>query len=429
MPRKARDERLDTRTARSKLSPRREPYWRNIQEGRAFGYRRLPGGKAGAWIARHYDGMTGKRLYSALGSADDLSTADGADTLTFAQAQDAARRWFDTLARQGGKVVEPITVGQALDAYLADYAGRGGKDERRVRNIVAAHIMPALGDREVAALTSAVMRTWHRKLASSPARLRTRTGAKTQNVREAEDDNAQRARRATANRVLTILKAALNLAFRDGAAPSDDAWRRVAPFGKVDAPRIRYLIDAEALRLVNACETDFRRIVTAALLTGARYGELCRLRTADFNEGAGVIEIAAGKTGKGRTVPLTDEGRAFFCALAAGKVRAARLLTRGDGEPWGESHQHRPIGDACAIAKIEPAIGFHILRHTAASRLVNRGVPMSVIAKVLGNSETICAKHYAHVADDYADKMVRAAGSTPGIVPETNIASLDRRVA
>ena len=429
MPRKARDERLVTRTARLKLSPRREPYWRNIQEGRAIGYRRVAGGKAGSWIARHYDGTAGKRLYQALGAADDMSVADGADTLTFTQAQEAARGWFSDLARQGGKVVEPITIRQALDAYLADYTGRGGKDERRARNIVAAHILPVLGERDVASLTSPMIRTWHRKLASAPARLRTRAGAKTQNVRETDGDDAQRARRATANRVLTILKAALNLAFRDGAAPSDDAWRRVKPFGKVDAPRIRYLTDAEALRLVNACNEDFRRIVTAALLTGARYGELCRLRAVDFDERAGLIKIAAGKTGKGRTVPLTNDGRTFFRTLAAGKGRTVSLLTRGDGEPWGESHQHRPIQEACTIAKIEPAIGFHILRHTAASRLVNRGVPMSVIAKLLGNSEGISAKHYAHVADDYADKMIRGAGSAPGIVPETNVASLDRRVA
>ena len=165
------------------------------------------------------------------------------------------------------------------------------------------------------------------------------------------------------------------------------------------------------------------------MLTGARYGELCRLCAVDFDERAGLIKIAAGKTGKGRTVPLTNDGRIFFRTLAAGKGRTVSLLTRLDGEPWGESHQHRPIQEACTVAKIEPAIGFHILRHTAASRLVNRGVPMSVIAKLLGNSEAICAKHYAHVADDYADKMIREAGSAPGIVPETNVASLDRKVA
>jgi len=78
---KARDERLDTSTARLRLTPRAEPYWRTIQEGHAIGYRRLASGKAGTWVARHYDPAEGRR-YEALGAADDMLAADGTRTLT-----------------------------------------------------------------------------------------------------------------------------------------------------------------------------------------------------------------------------------------------------------------------------------------------------------------------------------------------------------
>ena len=67
------------------------------------------------------------------------------------------------------------------------------------------------------------------------------------------DDEAKRKRRATANRTLTILKAALNRAWRDAKIASDDAWRRVEPFEEADAARVRYLTIAEAQRLINAC--------------------------------------------------------------------------------------------------------------------------------------------------------------------------------
>ena len=63
-----------------------------------------------------------------------------------------------------------------------------------------------------------------------------------------------------------MLKAALSLAYRDGRVPSDDAWRRAKPFANVDAPRIRYLTDNEAVRLLNTCGPDLRALVTAALL-------------------------------------------------------------------------------------------------------------------------------------------------------------------
>lgn len=429
MPRKARDERLDTRTARLKLAVRREPYWRSIQEGRAIGYRRLPGGKAGTWIARHYAPADG-RSYQSLGSADDLLEADGGGTLTFAQAQAKAAAWFREIERTAGRVAQPITVREAMDAYMADYLARGGKAERDMRTTIAAHILPALGDKKVADLTLATIRAWHHRLAAAPARLRSGKKAKQANIRKAEDADQRRARRSSANRILTVLKAALSLAYREGRVPSDDAWRRVAPFKHVEAPRIRYLSDAEAVRLVNACPADFRALATAALLTGCRYGELARLRAADFDADAGVLHIREAKAGKPRAVPLSAEAKRHFAALVAGKIGTALLLTREDGGAWGESHQHRPLQVACERAKIAPAVSFHILRHTFASRLAQRSVPMTVIAAALGNTEAICARHYAHLAPGYVADTIREAAGDMEIVPaEAKVNPIRRKAA
>ena len=80
------------------------------------------------------------------------------------------------------------------------------------------------------------------------------------------------------------------------------------PFHDVDAPVVRYLTEAECVRLVNACPADFRQMVSAALLTGCRYGELAALRVRDFNPDAGVLTIRTSKSGKARHVVLTDEG-------------------------------------------------------------------------------------------------------------------------
>ena len=91
----------------------------------------------------------------------------------------------------------------------------------------------------------------------------------------------------SANRCLAWLKAALNHAWREKkqtGVETNDEWSRVQPFPGVDVARARYLSPAECKRLINACEGDFRTLVHAALLTGARYGELARLRVADFND-------------------------------------------------------------------------------------------------------------------------------------------------
>ncbi len=380
-------------------------------------------------MARYYD-AAGERVrkYQALGTADDLLDADGVSTLTFAQAQDAARAWFREITRAGGRVIESPAVKEIMADYVRDYLARGGKAADRLENTIEAHILPALGEKKASDLTHAAIRRWHQALATAPARVRTKATATKQATRKvaADDADGQRARRASANRILTVLKAALNLAFQDGRIASDEAWRRVKPFQNAEAARIRFLTDAEATRLVNAAGPEFRPIVTAALLTGARWGELTRLRAADFNPDAATLHIRQSKSGKPRHITLTDEGRAFFTQQAAGKAAKALLLPRPDGEEWGKSEQQRPMQAACAAAKITPAIGFHILRHTHASRLARAGVSLAVIAAQLGNGEAICAKHYAHLSPDHVADAIRAGFGSMGIVPESNVKPMRR---
>ena len=222
--------------------------------------------------------------------------------------------------------------------------------------------------------------------------------------------------------MLTILKAALNHAHREGKCASDDAWRTVRAFREVDAARMRYLSDDEARRLTNACPSDFRALVTTALLTGCRYGELAAMRSDDFNSDAGTIRVRTSKSGKPRHVVLTQEGRDFVAGLAAGKPGSAHLFSRANGKPWAKSEQQRPLAAACAAARIEPAVNFHGLRHTYASRLAMRGVPLAVIAAQLGHSDTrMVEKHYGHMSPSYLAETVRAAFGSLGLVEPSNV--------
>ena len=142
------------------------------------------------------------------------------------------------------------------------------------------------------------------------------------------------------------------------------------------AGRVRYLTVAEAMRLLNACPPDFRRLAQAALATGARYGELAALRESDFNPDSGTVHVRTSKSGKGRHIVLNAEGAALFASLAAGKRGDSLLLAKADGSAWSKSHQARPMADACERAKIEPAASFHVLRHTWASLAIVAGAPL-----------------------------------------------------
>jgi integrase len=425
MARTVRDANLETRTARLRLAIRTEPYWRGLERSFALGYRRRA--KGGTWLARRRP-ATGGYAEHRIGTSDDFQDADGVAVLDYGQAQRAARQWWRAeLRREEGHDTRPgpFTVADAIADYLKALERRGSKGVAETKRKADVHILPKLREVQAGKLTARRIEEWHHGLAESPALLRSKPGGK-QNHRKADrTPEGIRKRRATANRVLTVLKAALNHAWKSGHVASDDAWRRVRPFKAVETARIRYLTESECVRIVNASATAFRNLVRGALLTGCRYSELAGMRAADFNADAGVVTVRESKTGKPRHVVLTDEGRKLFVALTAGKLGDAPIFARQDGAVWRTSHQLRPMQEACERAKIKPAISFHVLRHTHASALAMRGVPMGVIAEQLGHADTrMTEKHYAHLAPSYVADTIRAHFPTLGIAGKTSVVAL-----
>jgi integrase len=422
MARKVKDKQLDTREARLRLKPRGKPYYRVVEEGLHLGYRRPKRG-AGKWVERRY---TGDQAYEVenIGIADDLSDADGVVVLDFWQAQAKARERMVARAHSAaGK--GPCTVAVAIKAHLQALEAKG-KDATNTRHKAEASIIPALGNVEVADLTTDRIREWVRGLVEARPRVRTAKGAP-QRYRTMAGKEGLRRRRSTANRIVAILKAALTHAYREGRVTSDEAWRRVKLFENVASARNRYLSIAEAQRLMNACEPDFRDLVRAALLTGARYGELCRLTVADFNLDSGTVAILVSKSGKPRHVVLTEEGAAFFRQLCVGHAGDEFLLRKSNGKPWGASHQIPLMVQACERAKIKPPITFHGLRHTWASLTVMAGAPLMVVAENLGHADTrMVQKFYGHLSKSYVADAIRAAAPKFGIVSDTNVAAFPR---
>jgi site-specific recombinase XerD len=91
------------------------------------------------------------------------------------------------------------------------------------------------------------------------------------------------------------------------------------------------------------------------------------------------------------------------------------MLSQVESELSEERALPRPF-EACARAKIKPAISFHVLRHTHGSTLAMKGVPLGVIAQQLGHAGTrMTEKHYAHLAPSYVADTIRAHFPTLGI--------------
>jgi integrase len=394
MARRVRDKGLESRSARAKLKASGKPYYKAIGEGLHLGYRK--GATVGKWVARIYVGDQ-KYEVQTIATADDYEDADGQRILTFWQAQDRARELAGKKVYTG-----PFRVRDAVEAYLNYLGDRTTAYDGRIR--FEKHILPVLGDTPLGELAADQIRNWHRELARSlPLTPRKRGGVQTREV-DFSDPEQVRRRRVSANRVLSILKAALNRAFKDGKVDSDKAWRRVDPFENVERSRNRYLTLAECQRLLNVAEEDFRLLLRGALETGARYGELCRLECGDYNRDSGTIHIRKSKSGKERHIVLTDDGREFFDQLSAGRPAASPMF----GRQWKPAHQFRRMRRACEAARLDPPVGIHQLRHTYCSLSVMAGMPLMVLAKNLGHVDTrMVEKHYGHLSDSFVADQVR----------------------
>ena len=300
-----------------------------------------------------------------------------------------------------------LTVAQACAQYAA-YKQAAGQPVYDTLKRSAVHILPALGDLVVAELTADQLRKWLATMASLPKQTRPKGGEPQFSAAPANDE-AVRARRASANRVLTMLKAALNHAFDEGYVSNRDAWgRKLKPFREVEVARVRYLTVAEAQRLLNAADENFRPLLRAALETGCRYGELVKLQVVDFNFDAGTIAVRRSKSGKARHVVLTEDGVAFFRDHCVGRGGSTLMFTNAVAA-WKQSEQARPMRAACTHARIAPAVNFHALRHTWASLAVMGGVPLLVVARNLGHTDTrMVEKHYGHLAPSFIAEAIRA---------------------
>jgi len=157
--------------------------------------------------------------------------------------------------------------------------------------------------------------------------------------------------------------------------------------------------------LVANCEPDFQSLVMGALLTGCRYGELCRMTAADFKDGQ--LYVAESKNGEARYVDLNDAGIEFFAELSKGHKSKERLFAKANGIQWQTSEQFRPMNAACEVAKVE-GVTFHILRHTYASHALMAGMTIEVLAQQLGHKDTrITMRHYAHLCPTFKQESVR----------------------
>lgn len=356
---------IDTITKRKKLAVRREPYWHKLGKCRYIGFRKSAASH-GTWIARKQMGL--KKVYESLGSVIDLEFEDGVKL---------ANQWFDRIGQLEVLNLKNITVKGVIEKYIRHLKVHKTSDAAyRTEKQLEKHLIPELGAVQINRLTTGQFKNWFISM-----------------VRLSDDLEDVRKSKDSANRVLSMAKAAFNLAFKDGLVSSDTAWRRVTAFKKVGANRELYITKEQVSALLDAANIDLRQIVKAGIYTGARLGELISAQVKNFDAKNGILEITKGKTGS-RTIFLQNNAVEFFKETSTNKLPNAYIFTTS-GERWNAQKIQRPFKEAVRKAKLPGETVFYSLRHYHISKALTAGLSVQTVARNCGTSTRMIEQHYA----------------------------------
>ena len=173
------------------------------------------------------------------------------------------------------------------------------------------------------------------------------------------------------------------------------------PFAKVPAKQPELLAREEISRLLAACTHPVRRMLLQTLYaSGLRVSEACALRVADIDSAPDrmCIRVVSGKGGKGRYTLLSPTLLELLRFYARYVRPTTWLFADASGtQPMHIGMAQRAYQGSCARANITKSGGIHTLRHCFATHLLEGGVDLFTIQKLLGHGHISTTGRYLHL--------------------------------
>ncbi len=237
------------------------------------------------------------------------------------------------------------------------------------------------------------------------------------------DQQIQTVRPATWNRRRAALGRFCRWLFMSGIV-NYDPFQGIEKVGESELPP-RWLSDHETHRLLRILEQAVNGSTTQAwraqaardqamvclmLYAGLREGEICALDWEDLKLGerGGKVIVRLGKGGKRRELPLNREARRALRLWSqfSGGERGAVFTGKGGGGRISARQVQRRLEAIRQAAGLDETVTPHALRHTFAKRLLDRGVQLTVVSKLLGHSRIATTARYVQPGWEDFEKAV-----------------------
>ena len=201
---------------------------------------------------------------------------------------------------------------------------------------------------------------------------------------------------ASVNRDLATLKHSFNLAIREWEWVRENPVTRIKLL-KEPPGRDRWLTDEEEQKLLQFCPSFLRELVVFALNTGMRLGEIISLEWKGVDLFRRTVTILHSKNGLKKVIPMNDP--VFSLLKEKSKVRLIKnewVFPNSVGGLWDKTKIDKIFRRILLKTEIED-FRFHDLRHTFATRLVQSGVDLYKIQKLLGHKSPLMTQRYSHL--------------------------------
>ena len=371
-------------TATCPTGKRKETFWDEIITGFVLEVR-ATGGKT--YYLRYFDDAGRQRQHKIAGH----------ENVTFDQARKAAKR-LRSEVDLGGDPVGQKKEHKATPTYAVLAAQHLADAQNYLRNpedlerIMRLHLVPKWGAMRLDEITQQDIAKWladKRKAGLAPA---------------------------TVEKIRVTLHRSFELAARWNLAGGQHNPVRGISRPKYNNARERYLSPAEAERLRKAvtqsANPQLQNIVGLLLLTGARKMELLKAKWEHVDLERKAWHIPDSKTGKPRYVPLSQAAIDIINQLPRWEKCPWLLPNPITKKPYTDIK--RPWETARTAAGLD-GLRIHDLRHSAASFMINGGIDLYAVGRILGHADHQSTMRYSHLANDTLLAAVEAGAARQNV--------------